>query len=384
MKATIAYFTVFVLLGIVTASLGPTLPFLADQTARELREVSILFTMRSLGYMIGSFLGGRLYDRFPGNPIMAAALLAIGGSLLLVPFSSALWVLTAVLFITGVGEGTLDVGGNTLLSWQHGEKVAPFMNGLHFFFGLGAFLFPLILAQVLAREEGVSNAYWLMGLLAFPAALGIARIRSPLRQRAADDDGRIPRAHWGLITLLVLFFCLYVGAEVSYAGWVFTYAVESGGVAAETAAYVTAVFWVAFTIARLISIPVGGWLRPRQILLIDVVGAMLSLVVLLARPGDLRALWLGSAGFGFFIASIFPTMITFAGRRMPVSGKVTGFFFLGATAGAMSLPWLIGQFFERVGPQFMMWALAADFLLAALVLAVLLRLPADPGKETAN
>ncbi len=377
MIPTAAYFIVFILLGIVTASLGPTLPFLAEQTARELSEVSILFTMRSLGYMLGSFLGGRLYDRFRGHPIMAAALLAIGASLLLVPFSTTLWTLIAVLSITGAGEGVLDVGGNTLLSWQHRERVAPYMNGLHFFFGLGAFLFPVILAQLLGPEEDVSQAYWLMGLLAFPVALGIARVRSPSPQRDPADDGRIPRAHWGLIALLVLFFCLYVGGEVSYAGWVFTYAVEAGGAGSETAAYVTAVFWVSFTAARLISIPLGSWLRPGQILLIDVTGAVLSLAVLLVWPQDLRALWIASAGFGFFIASIFPTMITFAGRRMPVSGKVTGFFFLGATAGAMTLPWLIGQFFERVGPTFMMWALAADMLAVALVLAILLRRPAE-------
>ena len=52
----------------------------------------------------------------------------------------------------GVAEGALDVGGNTLLIWVHRHKVGPFMNGLHFFFGAGAFLSPIIIAQTAVRS----------------------------------------------------------------------------------------------------------------------------------------------------------------------------------------------------------------------------------------
>ena len=69
---TFTYYASFIALGMTTASLGPTLLGLATQTGSALNEVSILFTARSFGYLIGSFIGGRLYDRLPGHRTMAA------------------------------------------------------------------------------------------------------------------------------------------------------------------------------------------------------------------------------------------------------------------------------------------------------------------------
>ena len=47
-----------------------------------------------------------------------------------------------ILFIGGLPAGMISTGGNTLLMWTHGRKAGPYINGLHFSFGLGAFLAP--------------------------------------------------------------------------------------------------------------------------------------------------------------------------------------------------------------------------------------------------
>ena len=71
------------------------------------------------------------------------------------------------------------------------------------------------------------------------------------------------------------------------------------------------------------------------------------------------------------MASIFPTTLSLAQGRMPISGAVTGWFFVGASAGGMTLPWLIGQLFETIGPRVTMAILFLDLLAAAGLLAVL-------------
>ncbi len=71
---TAGYYAAFVALGLIGALLGPTLTSLAQHTRVGLDQISILFTGRSLGYLVGSLLGGRLYDRRPGNPLMAGFL----------------------------------------------------------------------------------------------------------------------------------------------------------------------------------------------------------------------------------------------------------------------------------------------------------------------
>ena len=99
---TCAYYAAFIALGLIAGSLGPTLTGLADNTNALLSEISVIFTTGSLGYLIGSFLAGRLYDRVPGHPLMVSALFIISAMLALTPLVPILWLLAAVLLISGV------------------------------------------------------------------------------------------------------------------------------------------------------------------------------------------------------------------------------------------------------------------------------------------
>ncbi len=147
MASTYAYFAAIMALGLVSASLGPTLPGLAQQTGSEIRQISYLFLARSTGYMLGSLLGGKVLDMLPGHWVLGVALAAISLTFFAVPTLPILWILAAVLLITGVAEGSVDVGSNALLVWVHRSKVGPYMQGLHLFFGVGAFLSPIIVVQ---------------------------------------------------------------------------------------------------------------------------------------------------------------------------------------------------------------------------------------------
>ena len=135
----------------------------------------------------------------------------------------------------------------------------------------------------------------------------------------------------------------------------------------------TSAFWGAFTIGRLFSIPIATQLRSRWILIADLTGCLLGLVLILLYPESLIALWGGTAILGLSMASIFPTMITLAEHRMTLTGTTTSWFFVGASAGGMFLPWLIGQLFESAGPQMTILIILVDMLAAVLMFAILIR-----------
>ena len=371
MSKTAAYYLAFVALGLASASLGPTLPGLAENTQTHLREISFLFTARSLGYLLGSFFGGRFYDRKPGHPVMGLMLIGMAMALILVPTVSLLWVLTGILLVLGMAEGALDVGGNTLLVWVHRHQVGPFMNGLHFFFGIGAFLSPLIIAQAVLVSGDITWAYWILALLFLPMALWLLRLPSPPAQ-TVSKDGPVGQVNHRLVGLIVLFFVLYVGAEVGFGGWIFTYARQLNLANETVAAYLTSAFWGALTVGRLLAIPIAARVRPRYILLGDLLGCLVSVGLILIWPDSLVATWLATLGIGLSMASIFPTTISLAERRMTVTGQVTGWFFVGASTGAMFLPWLIGQLFESIGPWVMPLALIVDLTAALSILLVLI------------
>jgi fucose permease len=171
--------------------------------------------------------------------------------------------------------------------------------------------------------------------------------------------------------LFVLFFALYVGAEVSFGGWVHTYSVTLGLADETTAAYLTSAFWGALTAGRLLAIPIAARVRPRYVLLSDLIGCLVSVALILVWPQSQRALWVGALGLGLSMASIFPTMMSLAEREMHVTGRVTGWFLVGSSVGSMSVPWLIGQLFEWIGPRVMVLAIGVDLVVAVLLWGIL-------------
>jgi len=367
---TIGYCFAFIALGMASAALGPSLPGLAEHTRSRMAEISILFVARSSGYLGGSLLGGRLFDRIAGHPVMGVALVLMAGTLGVAPLLSQLWLLAASFLVLGMAEGAVDVGGNTLLIWIYRDRVGPFMNALHFFFGLGAFLSPLIIARSLLWGGGITFGFWVLALLQLPAALWLGRLPSPAAGAEAlgEAGGRV---NGRLVALLVLFFAFYTGAEVAFGGWIFSYAVALRLSSAAGAAYLTSAFWGTLTVGRLLAIPLAIRFPPRTMLLADCIGCLASLAVLILIPQSLAAAFLGTCGVGLCMASVFPSALALAQTHVRITGRVTGWFCVGASAGGMTLPWLIGQFFESAGPRATMVILGVDMAAAVGVLAVL-------------
>jgi FHS family Na+ dependent glucose MFS transporter 1 len=362
LSQTAVYYAAFTLLGMTYAAVGPTLANLAQQTHSELSQVSYLLTARWLGYLVGSFIGGRLYDRYRGHIVLAAMLGVAAVATAAVPAVPALWVLVALLVVYGIGAGAVDVGGNTLLIWVHRREVGPWMNALHFFYGLGAFMAPLVVAQAVLRTGDYRWAYWLIALLALPAVLGALLIPSPVRQTAADDGAARPFSG-RLVALFALFLFLVVAAESSFADWISPYSLARG-LSEVGSAYVASIFWGALMIARLLFIPVAARVRPSVVLLSNIVGCSVGLALILLAQGSLLALGAGAVIFGLSVAVMIPSAMTLAGARMVVTGRVTGWFLVGASLGGMTMPRLIGQVFVSVGA----WTSMAAILLAVLAM----------------
>src|SRR5215831_14239579 len=159
MRKTILYSLAFIALGLGSGSLGPTLPALAAQTNAEMKQISNLFIARSFGTMIGSWMIGRFYDRIAGHPLLAASLLAVAAAMALVPSTAQLPVLLALSAFMGIALASINVGGNALIAMVHGERVRPFISVLHFAFGLGGLLTPVLVAQLIHRPDSLFLTY---------------------------------------------------------------------------------------------------------------------------------------------------------------------------------------------------------------------------------
>jgi MFS family permease len=219
---TLLYYACFVMLGLVAASIGPNLPYLATNTKSTLQAVSILLAARASGGLLGALFGARLYDYLSGHHLIAIVFWGLAGCLLLIPFLPLLWVLAVCIFALGIFQSVIDTGTNTLLVWLHKDKVAPFMNGLHFAFGLGAFLMPIVIAQSTLYLGSSAWAFVLIAFLALPLSLSFWRTASPPRLESqasyADTGSKLT-----LVVLIAIFlFFMQVSKSVLAIGFIVT------------------------------------------------------------------------------------------------------------------------------------------------------------------
>jgi len=359
-----AYYSAFVGLGLVLSSIGPTLPALADRTGVSLSALSSVFLARSTGYLVGAMLGGRLYDRFPGHPLMAGMLALMAITMALAPLSPTLTALIGVFVCLGAAEGTLDVGGNTLLTWLFPTGLGPWMNGLHFFFGVGAMLSPLIIGFAMGQMQGtVTTAYWSLAALLIPVIALLLFLPSPPIAAHARERTESLSQHRTTIFLVAGLLFATVGAEVGFGNWIFTYALKQNVADESGAALLTSAFWGAFTLGRLLGIPLAARMAPSVILLLSIAGCAAGSLIALVQPQGVAAIWAATVVSGIAVAPMFATVLSLAGERMRITGRATGWFFIGSSTGGMAVPWVVGQLFEPVGP-------AAVFLVSLANLAV--------------
>lgn len=374
LSKTLSYYGAFIGLGLVLASLGPTLPGLAELTGATLSTLSYIFAARSGGYLTGALFGGRLFDRYPGHPVLAGMLALMAVCMALVPFSVSVAILTAVVFVLGFGEGALDAGGNTLLVWLYPTGLGPWMNGLHFFFGVGAFVSPLIVAAAIHDGGSVANAYWILSACLVPFVVFVAVLPSPtIAEHGGATSSVSLREHRPTILLIGGLLFAAVGAEVGYGNWIYTYAIKRNLADAVTAAELTSAYWGAFTVGRLLGIPLAARTPPVVILLLCFLGIAAASVGVLYRPDISWILWTGTIVAGISVAPMFATIISLAEAAMPISGRATGWFFVGSSTGGMSIPWIIGQLFETYGTHWTFYVVLADIFVGLVVLVIFTR-----------
>jgi len=369
-------------MGAIAAASGPSLPTLAENTSSGLERISLIFVFSSLVYLIGSYFGGRAYDRISGHKLMAGVLLLLGIAVTLIPIVHTLGGLLFFFFLTGLANGVLDAGCNTLLLWTHVEKAGPFMNGLHFFFGVGSFTAPLLLAKVLLSTGNILWLYWSIAMICLPVAVWLWLLPEP-PMPVHTNGGENASFPLLAVSFCVVLFFLNVGLELGFGNWVYTYSLKLGLATTITAAYLTSAFWGSFTLGRLIAIWVSTRARSQTILFMDLVGCAVGTLIIMIWKDSIPALWIGTILLGLSIASMFPTSIMLAAERMKITGTITGWFLVGSGIGGMFLPWLIGQIFVFTGPHSMTTVLLVDIAGIMLILLLLASRQITPSRELA-
>lgn len=243
-------------------------------------------------------------------------------------------------------------------------------------------------------KSEVQVAYWIIALAHLPVVVGLAYIviadkwaehklrqaaveAKPEKERRSSDipdaevQGVTTKVHLDKETLKKPGLCdnpnktqvlcitfwtsflvfLYDGMQGSYGGYVYTYAVKSSlRMTSAQGAFLTSVFWGSLALGRLVSIPIALFLSPAVMLLVDLIGCLVSSLLMLVFRASESALWMGTSTFGLFMSNVFPTSVALAEQYFNVTGTVTCMFVVSAAIGEMIIPLIVGKVFDYVGP----------------------------------
>ena len=362
-----AYFGVFLVVGLSFGLVGPSISLLAEQTNTSLASIGIVLVTYGFGYVLGTQIFARGYDRGYGNRLIGSALLIAASSFALVPFVSMRIVLAIVFLMFGTAVSTSDVGCNTLIVWELKDRVGPRLALMHTMFGVGAILSPLIVRASDEIRGDAAIAYWIASAAIATVATVVLLHRAPLDPHLEKRETEIDISK-KQIALIVMFFLAYVALEVVFVTWIYTYGIKTG-LSKNESAILTSTYWIGFMIGRFATVFLAR--KSHGILFIQL-GALLNIAACLVLYLQIDSLLLPCAIiYGIAAAPQFPLMFGFIGNRTSLSGKMTARIVGTAGVSSTTLPWLAGQFLERVGswtfPTFLACTAATVFIATKLI-----------------
>ena len=346
-KPVFPYFSVALLMGVGLSILGPSVSHLEGKLDVSKSVIAILFAVGSISNFIGALASSFVMNRVGGHTSLRVGIAGIASGVLLVCIGPSFVLVAVGMALSGSFAALCDTGMNTLTVWARAGEAGPALNALHLSFGVGAFLAPLAVDRALVWTEALwPAAVFVIALFAVSLTLIGAREEPPHpRADHVVDRPNIPRS---VVAIVSVFFMLYVGAEVGFGGWIHTYA-EDVGMIGSRPAFVTAVFWGAFSLGRLVAIPVSSRVRPFVIVLGACVTSVIGLLVLVLGDGAGWAVWLGTAVYGFASGPQFPTMFAMVDARLSLTPSATGTIVAAAGFGAVVFPTAIGPLLDHVG-----------------------------------
>lgn len=341
------YFSVALVMGVGLSILGPSVSHLEGKLGVSTSMMSLLFAVGAGCNLVGALVSGRFMNRFGGHHLLIVGVFGIGIGVLLICVGSLFAVVALGMSMAGAGSALADTGVNTLTVWARAGEAGPSLNALHLMFGVGAFLAPLSVDRSLAWVGGLWPTAVFVAILLTVSFSMLVTHDEPPHPDAAQVEVRphIPR---GAVAVVALFFLLYVGAEVAFGGWIHTYA-EDVGLEGSRPALVTAVFWAAFSLGRLVAIPVSSRIRPLPLVSGACALSVVGLVIIVVGRGDQSAVWTGTALYGLSSGPQYPTMLALVDSRLSLTPTATGYIVAAAGLGALVFPTVVGPLLDRVG-----------------------------------
>ena len=364
-KQFLCSYGVFIINGMLALSIGSLLPFIRDSRGLEYAFCGLIVSLHSVGNLISSFAAGALSTVIGRKKCILIFNSFFALSYLMIIFGNHNFFIAAAFFMTGLARGATSNFCNKAINELAPGK-ASILNGLHAMFAIGAFAFPLILIALTASNEAnwIFACYFMlvMGILSWAMYYIIPLKNDGITKedKKANSDMSFFKEPLFYICTLTMFF--YLCAEQGVIGWMITYFKDTGLLPASLSQATASVLWVMILAGRLLTAWASTKVHKERLLVLMGLG-LVGFFFLLFFSRTTPMILIGIMGFGFSMAGIYPTTVSFTGTLIQKYPMAWNFILTLASIGSILMPSVIGKIAETAGIYYGMQSIVVVVLI---------------------
>ena len=350
-KQFLCSYGVFIINGMLALSIGSLLPFIRDSRGLEYAFSGLIVSLHSVGNLISSFAAGALSTVIGRKKCILIFNSFFALSYLMILFGNHNFFIAAAFFMTGLARGATSNFCNKAINELAPGK-ASILNGLHAMFAIGAFAFPLILIALTTNndENWIYACYFMliMGILSW-----IMYYIIPLKNDTVTKESKKANTDMGFFKEPLFYICtltmfFYLCAEQGVIGWMITYFKDTGLLPASLSQATASVLWIMILAGRLLTAWASTKVHKERLLVLMGLG-LVGFFFLLFFSTTTPMILIGIMGFGFSMAGIYPTTVSFTGTLIQKFPLAWSFILTLASIGSILMPSIIGKIAETAG-----------------------------------
>lgn len=368
---------VFMINGMLALSIGSLLPFVKEARGLDYVFSGMLVSLHSVGNLLSSFTAGVLpvYLGRKKSILLFESLFAIAFALLL--FGKGPVALILAFLLTGLARGAASNFNNKTIN-QLAPGQAWMINGLHAMFAIGAFLFPLLLTALTSvkTDNWIYACYFMLAMGVFAWILYyLIPVEDEEVAKSVEKQKEKPKADYGFFKEPMFWLCtsilfFYLCAEQGVIGWLITYFKDSGFLSASLSQVMASVLWIMILAGRLSAAWLSTKMKKENLLVMMGVGFVIFFFILLFGRST-GIIVLGIMGFGYSMAGIYPTTVSFTGQLIQKYQLSWSFILTIASFGSILMPSVIGKIAEQAGIVYGMSSIVVVILVDLCLLIAL-------------
>jgi len=346
----IIIFIAFIMLGLPNSALGSAWPVMYESFNVNLASAGIISLILSGSTVLASLYCDRAVIKFGFAKVTLWSLIAMTLSSLGFSIATNFIVLCVLAVPMGLGMGLIDASLNNAVALHF---KARHMNWLHGFWGVGAFLSPIIMAYFLTSHSSWQFAYRFIGFVTLVfVAIFILTIRvwkfAPHIKETGENSTALNMPKLELLKIsgvkqsLLIFFA-YCAIEATVGLWATSYFVQIRNIAEDTAALWLSLYFFGIMSGRFLAGFISNYLSNIQLIKLgtSLIGIGILFFIL---PLPTTFLLPGLFLIGLGCAPIFPSLVHETPKKFGAiySQSIIGLQMAFAYLGSMLMPPLFG------------------------------------------